>query len=96
MMFLENIRLRPLAAGDLVQYSPGKIGIVLKAQAHHLTSHCLVRGKITEPQLVICTGWTYGPFDNPASYAEAKPVRQQERVGVRSEYSIYELTKLLS
>lgn len=95
-MFLENIRLRPLAAGDLVQYRTGKIGIVLQAHAHQLTAHCLVRAKITSPQLVICTGWTYGPFENPASYAAAKPVRQQERVGVRSEYSIYELTKLLS
>lgn len=95
MMFLDNIRLE-LNPDDLVRYAPGKIGIVLQARQHHLTAHCLLRAKITEPALVICTGWTYGPFDHPASYAEAKLARTQDRVGVRSEYSIYELTKILS
>ena len=93
-----NLTEEQIKVGDLVRLPRNRVGLVIQVYDYQLPAHCLVKANLDMPGTVIVTGWTYGPFEDPRSYARAyhyKPQRY-DRVGDLQEYGISELTKLLT
>jgi len=91
-----NLTEEQIKVGDLVRLPRNRVGLVIQVYDYQLPAHCLVKANLNMPGTVIVTGWTYGPFEDPRSYGKAYHFKQYDRVGDLGEFSISELTKLLT